>query len=163
LVNRGGGCWLHLPGQLVISLFFPLTRLGLSLPQFLAELQAVLADVVASQGIHSIDIERHAAVRVNSRPVACVGLAVRNWVTSHGAILNVNPDLEPFRQVRTGASGFPMTSLQRECGRSVRMAQVRERLVDLVVARFGFANAVLFMEHPLLGGRRRSRALITPR
>src|SRR5947209_15521549 len=31
-VNRGGGCWLHLPGQLCVYLAAPLRTLGLDLP-----------------------------------------------------------------------------------------------------------------------------------
>src|SRR5436309_14764958 len=45
-VNRGGGCLLHLPGQLAIYPILPLDRLGLGLQDYLDRLRQVLIDVL---------------------------------------------------------------------------------------------------------------------
>ncbi|HEV3022254.1 MAG TPA: hypothetical protein VGX76_07290, partial [Pirellulales bacterium] len=44
-VNRGGGCLLHLPGQLAVYPILALDRLGLDLQSYLDRLHGVLLDV----------------------------------------------------------------------------------------------------------------------
>src|SRR6478672_12593028 len=46
-VNRGGGCLLHLPGQMAIYPILPLDRLGLGLQGYLDRLRQVILDVLA--------------------------------------------------------------------------------------------------------------------
>jgi lipoyl(octanoyl) transferase len=88
---------------------------------------------------------------VGGRPLAALGVAVRNWVSYYGAVLNVNPDLEPYRQVRcVGPGSGTMTSLERERRGRLSPALVRERLLEHFAERFGFGRTALFFEHPLL-------------
>jgi lipoyl(octanoyl) transferase len=150
-VNRGGGCLLHLPGQLAIYPILPLDRLELGVPAYLDRLQAVLADVLGDYMIRSQACPQPAALWAGDRPIAVVGAAVRDWVSYHGAFLNVNPDLLPYRRVLvTGAPDSMMTSLERERRGPLRMALVRERLLEHFAARFGFDRTALFTEHPSL-------------
>jgi lipoyl(octanoyl) transferase len=151
-VNRGGGCWLHLPGQLAFYAIVPLDRFGLDIPQFLhrtgAVLGRVLDDFGIKQGVHILE----SGVAVGNRPVAALGIAVRDGVTYYGGCLNVHPDLEPYRSFRCHPSARePMTSLERERRGPVRAALVRERLLDHFQAEFGFQRVSLFSEHPVLG------------
>ena len=88
------------------------------------------------------------------RLLAGVGVAVCDWVAYYGAYLNVNPDLFPFRIVRTGAKEHePMTSLVRERRGPVRPALVRQRLLEHFLAAFPFERTALFSHHPCLGRR----------
>ena len=87
-------------------------------------------------------------MRVNGRRVAHVGVAVRDGVSSFGLVVNVNPDLAPFRDVRCDGDPLPMTSLQRESPLRVRVTGVRQRLVELIAARFGFDRVSVFHNHP---------------
>src|ERR1700722_1496711 len=41
-VNRGGGCWLHLPGQVAVYPILPLLQLRLGVHEYLVRLQSVL-------------------------------------------------------------------------------------------------------------------------
>ena len=50
-VNRGGGCLLHLPGQLAIYPILPLDRLGLGLQAYLDRLAQVIVDVLRDFGV----------------------------------------------------------------------------------------------------------------
>jgi lipoate-protein ligase B len=97
---------------------------------------------------------------IGNRPIAALGAAVRDWVTYYGGWLNVNPDLELFRQVRCGRRGDgPMTSLERERRGPLRPSLVRERLLEHFTARFGFARTALFFDHPSLCRKAPSDAL----
>jgi lipoyl(octanoyl) transferase len=148
-VNRGGGCLLHAPGQLAAYPVLPLDRLGLTLQEYLDDLHRVLIDLLAGFGLAGQRRSGQGGVWVGSRLIAHVGVAVRDWVSYFGLALNVTPDLEPFKRVRCGgADDGPMTSLERELRTPVRMACVRQRLLELVHARFGFDRLSLFHDHP---------------
>src|SRR5579885_658872 len=152
-VNRGGGCLLHLPGQMAIYPILPLDRLGLGLQDYLDRLGRVIIDVLADFSVAATAGPLGTEVHVGSRPVAHLGVAVRDWVSYYGAAFNVHPDLEPLRKVRTAADAPPMTSLERERRGPLRAALVRERFLEHFAARFGFGRLSLFFHHPALGSR----------
>lgn len=158
-VNRGGGCLLHLPGQLAIYPILPLDRLGLGLQAYLDRLRQVLIDVLADFSVGAAPGPDAGGVYVGSRPVAHLGVAVRDWVSYYGAALNVRPDLQPLRRVLTAPAAEPMTSLERERRGPLRAALVRQRLLEHFAARFGFARTSLFFHHPALGPRAGSGAV----
>src|SRR5436190_11184175 len=146
-INRGGGCLLHAPGQLAIYPILPLDRLGLSIPAYLERLHDVVRTLLADFNVDSQTRTMRPGVWAGPRPVAGVGVAVRDWVSYFGAWINVNPDLEPFRWLRWGGTADePMTSLVRERRGPVHMALVRERLVEHVQAAFGFTRLALFSD-----------------
>ncbi len=151
-VNRGGGCLLHLPGQLAIYPILPLDRFGLGLQAYLGRLQQTLVDLLDDFNITAQTRAGKAGLWVNARPIAEVGVAVRHWISYFGAVLNVHPDLELFRSLRTGEPGDgPMTSLVRERNAPLRPALVRERLLERFTRRFPCARVSLFFSHPSLG------------
>jgi lipoyl(octanoyl) transferase len=159
-VNRGGGCILHGPGQLAVYPVLALDRLGLGLKAYLGRLHQVLIALLDDFSIPGEVRPGHADVWVKGRPIAALGVAVRNWVTYYGAALNVNPDLSLFRAVRTGGdAGEIMTSVERERRGPLRPALVRERLVEYFANHFGFSRTSLFHDHPSLRRKARSDAL----
>jgi lipoyl(octanoyl) transferase len=162
-VNRGGGCFLHLPGQLAVYPILPLDRLGLGLREYLDRLHAALIDVLDDFSVQAKTRPGQAGVWVGDRMVAGVGVAVRDWVSWHGAVLNVAPDLVPFRQVRTGQPGDgPMTSLARERHGSPRLAHIRQSLLDHFQQRFGLAQPSIFFGHPAVRSQRLAEATAVP-
>jgi lipoyl(octanoyl) transferase len=161
-VNRGGGCLLHAPGQLAIYPILPLDRFGLGLRAYLEQLQQVLIQLLDDFGVCGETRTDLPGVWVGARPVAGVGVAVRDWVSYYGAALNVGPDLEPFRLVRWGgADAEAMTSLERERRGPLRPALVRERLLEHFAGRFGFSDTALFFGHPSLRREAPSDAIVT--
>jgi lipoyl(octanoyl) transferase len=150
-VNRGGGCTLHLQGQLAVYSVLALDRLGLTVPEYVARLSEVLQTVVRECDVAAAVPQVGAGVCVKDRMIGQVGVAVREWVSYYGAVLNVNPDLEPYRRVECSGSGEPpMTSLERERRGPVRPALVRQRLVEAFAERFGFARTTPFHNNPFL-------------
>lgn len=147
-VSRGGGAMLHLPGQVACYPVIALDRLGLTPAGYLCELQLLVIELLRDFEVTGTPDPDRPGVRVNGRRVCHVGVAVRQWVSSFGLVLNVEPDLAPFRGVWCDGDREPMTSLQREAPGRVRVAGVRHRLVELVAARFGFARVSPFHTHP---------------
>jgi lipoyl(octanoyl) transferase len=152
-VNRGGGCLLHVPGQLAVYPVLALDRLGLGIQIYLDRLQAVVLAVLDDFGVHGQMRPGQPGVWVGARLIADVGVAVRSWVSYYGLALNINPALDQFRGVRTGGPvDGPMTSLERERRGPLRPALVRERLLDHFANRFGFGHVSLFSDHSSFSG-----------
>ncbi len=153
-VNRGGGSLLHLPGQLAIYPVLPLDWRHLGLADYLDRLHRVVLAVLDDFSVKADTRPGQPGVWAGQRHIAGVGVAVRDWVAYYGAYLNINPDLLPFRIVRTGPNEYePMTSLVRERRAPVRPALVRERLLEHFTSMFPFARTALFSHHPCLGSR----------
>lgn len=147
-VSRGGGVMLHLPGQVACYPVLPLDTLGFTPAGYVRELELVAVRLLAEYGVSGEPDAEHPGVRVNGRRVAHVGVAVRDDVTCFGLVVNADPDLEPFRDVRCDGDPRPMTSLARESDLRVRATGVRQRLLELVAARFGFDRVSVFHTHP---------------
>lgn len=153
-VPRGGGCWLHLPGQFALYAVLPLEQLHLTIPAALRTLGETIVRVLDDFSVHKGVSVTDAGVCVGDRPVANLGLAVRDGVTLFGGCFNLCPDLELFRGIQSHPNARePMTSLERERRGAVRPGLVRERLVEHFAAAFRFANVFPFSDHVLLRQR----------
>ena len=159
-IARGGGCWLHLPGQIALYPILPLDRLGLTVPQYLAKLTRTIAAALGDFSIRGAISADGAGVWVGDRLIAPIGVAVRQSVTSFGACLNLNPQLDQFRGIRCHpAADLPMTSLERERRGPVSPSLVRERLLDHFREAFGFDRLSIFSTHPILAKTANARPI----
>jgi lipoate-protein ligase B len=150
-VARGGGAWLHQPGQLALYPIFPLTPLRLAIPAYLHALTGTMARVFDDFSVRQRLWTNDCGVWIGDRLAAAVGISVRHLVTSFGAILNICPDLDGFRGIQAHPTATaPMTSLERERHGPVRMSHVRELMLEHFQAIFGFRRCSLFTDHPLL-------------
>lgn len=150
-VNRGGGCVLHVPGQLAIYPIVALDEQGVGLEAYLDRLHDLAIAVLDDFGVRAGRCLGRSGVWVGDRPIAEVGVAVRHWVAHFGVYLNVYPDLALFRHVQVGGRGSgPMTSLERERRGPLRPALVRERLLEHFAAAFGCERTALSFSHPVV-------------
>jgi lipoyl(octanoyl) transferase len=151
-VNRGGGTWLHMPGQLAVYPILPLDRLGLGVEDYLSRLQSVIIGVLAEFSLAGCRRGRRPGICVGSRLIAPVGVAVRDWVSYFGFCLNVTAPLFPFRLVRSGPGEESATSLERERRGRLRPALVRQLVIEHFGKHFTFARTALFSSHRSLQG-----------
>jgi lipoyl(octanoyl) transferase len=153
-VNRGGGCVLHVPGQLAAYLIMPLQTLGLDLRGYLDGLTHVVLDVLAEFDLRGTARADALGVCLGGERVATIGVAVRRWIAYYGIILNVGPFLGPFDLiVEPGLAGSlrSFTSMEARRQRPTPMPKVREALIRRVEAVFGLERHVVFTSHPLIG------------
>ena len=158
---RGGGAMLHLPGQVVCYPVVSLAALQMTPAGYVRELGLLVADLLGEYDIRGEVDDARPGVWVGGRRVAHVGVAVRDGVTGFGLVLNVAPDLEPFRDVRCDGDPRPMTSVQRETTARVRVPAVRQQLVERVARRFRFDRVAVFHHHPALSPHPRRHAAPT--
>ena len=159
-INRGGGCVLHLPGQLAAYLSLPLSPLGLDLRHYLDGLHAAIIATLREFDLTGSTRADCPGVFLGNARVASVGVSVNRWIASHGLTLNVGPYLAPFDDLldEPGPSGMSLqqTSMEARRQRPAPMAKVREALVRQVEAAFGLERHHVYTQHPLI--RRKARA-----
>ena len=129
-VDRGGLITWHGPGQLV---GYPILRLPdpVDVVAYVRRLETVLVGICAELGVSAGQVEGRSGVwlpadfRRPERKIAAIGIRVAQGVTLHGFALNCDPDMTNFdRIVPCGITDASVTSLSRELGRDVTVAEV---------------------------------------
>lgn len=159
-INRGGGCWLHLPGQLAVYPILSLESCNFGLADYIERLERTLLDVAAEFRIAASVRERGYGLWSRQGQLASIGVAVRRWTTYHGFYLNVCPQLEPFRLIQQWPSGDRASSFSAERQRPIKPASVREAVVRKLAEHLGFARYYLHTGHPTLKAVRRTHAYV---
>ena len=148
-VNRGGGCVLHLPGQLTGYLAMPLARAGLDVHDYLGRLHRMMLEVLAEFDLPASTRPDRPGVFLGNARVGSVGVAVSRWIAYHGFTLNVSTFLEPF-EVIDEPSPIRQTSMESRRQRPAPMAKVRESVIRRVEEVFGLERHHLYTQHPLI-------------
>ena len=127
-VDRGGKITFHGPRQLV---GYPIVRLKNpnDVVGFVREIELALINVCKEFGINAERYCERSGVWIRDkngdRKIAAIGIRVARGVTMHGFALNVDPDLSYFnRIVPCGIADAEVTSMARELGRSIEIAEV---------------------------------------
>jgi len=142
-VERGGRATYHAPGQLVGYPIVDLNPRGRDVRAFVHDLESALVEAIAPFGVVGGHVSGRRGVWVDgTRKVASIGIAVEGWVTYHGFALNVDLDLGPFDRFHPcGFEGPVMTSVAREVGRSVTVAEVKPHVERAFAIHEGRARA----------------------
>lgn len=135
-VDRGGRITWHGPGQLVgypiVKLPMPVDAVG-----HVRRLEHALIATCAELGVEAMQVSGRSGVWLAAddarglpeRKIAAIGVRISRCTTMHGFALNCDPDLAWFgRIVPCGIEDAGVTSLSRELGRDVTVAQVRPLL-----------------------------------
>jgi lipoyl(octanoyl) transferase len=156
-VNRGGGCVLHLPGQLSAYVTLSLERLSLDLQTYLDRLHRAILGVLSEFDLQGATRPDHPGVFLGNARVASVGVAVNRWVAYHGLTLNVGPYLEPFdlllREPGIGAYPLRQTSMESRRQRIAPMSKVKEALTRQLEQVFKLERHHVYTQHPMIRGK----------
>jgi lipoyl(octanoyl) transferase len=133
-IDRGGDITYHGPGQLVCYPIINLEEFSLGLRQYIGVLEQAVINVCGSYGIEAGRLEGATGVWLDAhspraRKICAIGVRSSRFVTMHGLALNVNTDLRYFSYINPcGFIDKGVTSLSRELGVDVPMAEVKRRL-----------------------------------
>ena len=156
-VNRGGGCVLHLPGQLTAYVALSLERLGIDLQTYLDGLHRAVIGVLEEFDLHGTTRPDLPGVFLGNARIASVGVAVNRWVAYHGLTLNVGPYLEPFDLLlqEPGIGSYPLrqTSMESHRQRIAPMPKVKEALIRQLEQIFGLERHHIYTNHHLIRGK----------
>ncbi len=129
-VDRGGKITFHGPGQLV---GYPIVELPdhVKVVDYVRRVEEALIAVCAEFGVVTARVPGRSGVwlraddRGPERKVAAIGIRVSRGVTMHGFAINCDVDLGWYdRFVPCGIADAGVTSLSRELGRDVPVAEV---------------------------------------
>jgi lipoyl(octanoyl) transferase len=153
--DRGGKSTYHGPGQLVCYPILDLKRHGQDVRRYCRDLEEALIRTVGAFDVVATRIEGLTGVWLDRPPrkIASIGIHLTKWISTHGYALNVDLDPAPFTQWITacGLDGYQFTSLERERGSRVTVADVR----PVAAATLGEVLELVFEEReaPLLAAR----------
>lgn len=136
--NRGGNITYHGPGQIVGYPIFNLKDHGRDAHLFLRNLEQVVIDFLASQGITGERVPGLTGVWVGEDKICSMGIAVRRWVSWHGLALNIHPNFEHWALIHPcGLVGRHVTSVDRLTGRTMNMSDVKRLMAEKAGGVFG--------------------------
>ncbi len=156
-ISRGGGCVLHGPGQLAVYPLVPLEWHGWSVGEFLRRFQQAMLAAFEDMQIRGENESGGFGIWGRSGQLVTMGVAVRDWITRHGAFINVNPLMTNYGFVDVAATDSAMNGRKTTMGcllaerrRPVTMPEVRAALVANLAAAFGCDRYHLHTGHPFL-------------
>ena len=156
-MNRGGGCLVHVPGQLAIYPVLPLQRLGLGVETYRQILQRAILGACETCKVSAWQQPNETGIYCRSGQLGFIGAAIKSWISYHGAFLNVCPNLDWMQLCHCNSLHRRSTSLTAERMGSVSMHLVRECLARLLAQGCGYQRYHFYTGHPLL---RRTRKVI---
>ncbi len=130
-INRGGDITYHGPGQLVGYPILDLDHFFTDIHKYLRFLEEIFIQILADYGLKGERSSQETGVwldagKPTARKICALGVRASRWVTMHGWGFNVNTDLSYFQHiVPCGIFGKDVTSLERELGRKVEMAEIK--------------------------------------
>jgi lipoate-protein ligase B len=137
--DRGGRSTWHGPGQLVCYPILDLRDHGKDLRRYAHDLERVVIEALAALGVAATPggDREHVGVWVGERKIASLGIRASNWVVRHGFALNVDCDLDAFARFRAcSLDATPFTSVARELGRELTVADARGPVLDALASVF---------------------------
>ncbi|MHB8568534.1 MAG: lipoyl(octanoyl) transferase LipB, partial [Nitrososphaerales archaeon] len=141
-IERGGDVTYHGPGQIVAYPILSLEERGLGVRQYIELLESVIVESLESLGLGNcvgkLGLET-GVWTAGSKKIASIGVAVSHWVTYHGFALNVNTELSHFQKIKPcGFDSNVMTSISKELGREIEMADVKRAILSSMSRRFAW-------------------------
>ncbi len=144
-INRGGDITYHGPGQIVGYPILDLEHFFTDIHKYLRFLEEGIIVTLADYGISAGRIDGLTGVWIDfeegakePRKICAMGVKSSRWVTMHGLALNVNTDLSYFNHiVPCGIDDKAVTSMEKELGRKLDLAEVREKLSHHLATVFG--------------------------
>ena len=143
-INRGGDITYHGPGQLVCYPILDLDNFFEDIHKYLRLLEEAVIDTLASYGISAGRIDGLTGVWLGfdktggiPRKICAMGVRSSRWVTMHGLALNVNTNLEYFKNIiPCGIDDKAVTSMEKELSKPLVMDDVIEKLQNNITRLF---------------------------
>jgi lipoyl(octanoyl) transferase len=133
--NRGGDITFHGPQQVVGYPILDLEKLYTDIGKYLRNLEEVIILTIKDYGIKGersngeTGVWIDAGIKGKERKICAMGVRCSRWVTMHGFALNVNTNLDYFKNIiPCGIAGKEVTSLEKETGGLVNFEGVKEKL-----------------------------------
>jgi lipoyl(octanoyl) transferase len=141
-VNRGGDITYHGPGQIVCYPILDLDNFFTDIHLYLRTLEEAIILTLAHYGLKAGRYPGYTGVWFDAdndkaRKICAMGVRCSRWVTIHCLALNVNTDLDYFKNmIPCCINDKDVTSMQRELGRPVDLNEVKKILTHHISVLF---------------------------
>ncbi|HEY0244991.1 MAG TPA: lipoyl(octanoyl) transferase LipB [Mucilaginibacter sp.] len=141
-INRGGDITYHGPGQLVCYPILDLDNFFTDIHLYLRTLEEAIILTLADYGLTAGRYPGYTGVWLDAdneraRKICAMGVRCSRWVTMHGLALNVNTNMDYFKNViPCGIEDKAVTSMQKELGREIDLNEVQKNLLHHISALF---------------------------
>lgn len=161
-VNRGGGCWLHVPGQLVVYTAFPLA--DRSAGAYRNALRRAVTNVLTELGVTAVDVSPDGLVLSSGRFLGALGIGIHRGYATYGFCLNVSLQTHHFKMLEY-EPGVPVRATTIEALRATktRMSRVRECVIRHYCEALGVEQYFVSAGDHLLSTRFHSDAKVASR
>lgn len=152
-VSRGGRATYHGPSQLVV---YPILNLNHprknrkehEIVAIIRELENAIVEVLADMGVSATGRsiqkrmnqefgEEETGVWIGNKKVASLGMAVRKWISYHGAAINLDEDPMAFMGLKPcGFSTDTMVSVEKIIGKKIDRAAFKKKLEEKLLKAF---------------------------
>jgi lipoate-protein ligase B len=140
-VRRGGGCTAHNPGQVVLYPIIKLSSSGLGVNDYIRELEAIGAEFLAQLPVKAERRKGQPGLWTSGNKIGSIGVRITKGVTFHGMAINIRNDLSIFETiVPCGLKDVRITSVLKQTGKDLPMAQVKQRLAGLCLKHLAGQN-----------------------
>ena len=141
--DRGGNITFHGPGQLVCYPILDLNHYKRSITWYMRELEQLIIDVLGEYDIKASRKKGLTGTWVKDKKIAALGVRISRWVTMHGFSLNINPDLNFYKNIiPCGIKEYGVTSMVKIMGNEVpSMDEVKTKMTKHFTKNFvGYKN-----------------------
>jgi len=141
-INRGGDITYHGPGQIVCYPILDLDNFFTDIHLYLRKLEEAVILTLADYGLSAGRYPGYTGVwfdadNARARKICAMGVRCSRWVTMHGLALNVNADLNYFKNiVPCGIDDKAVTTMQNELGKVVDVDEVQGKLQQHIARLF---------------------------
>ena len=117
--GRGGQWTWHGKGQRIVYLLLDLNKRERDIKKYVKCLENWIISTLKMISIDGIIIENNPGVWINRNnrfyKIASIGVRISKWITWHGISINLNPNLDYFKQiVPCGIKNSYVTSIKKE-------------------------------------------------
>jgi len=143
-IERGGDVTLHSPGQVVAYPIIDLAARGKDLHKYLRDLERVMIQTLAEFGMKASIRKGLTGVWADNHKVGAIGVAVSQWISYHGLVLNINNDLELFKLINPcGITRFPTGSISSLTKKKYDKNKVAKTLTGKFSEIFGYDASMI--------------------
>jgi len=142
-INRGGDITYHGPGQITGYLIFDLEQLYTDVHRFVRDIEEIVIRFLHHFDIKGERLENYTGVWINKgtsyKKICAIGVHLSRWVSMHGFALNIDTDLKYFNHIipcGINEQGMELTSLSEELGKTMKIEDVQDLLLEKLVEVF---------------------------
>ena len=136
-IERGGDVTYHGPGQLVAYPILDLRNYKKSISLYMRSLEQVIIDTLFDYNITANRKNGLTGVWYNNEKIAALGVRVSRWITMHGFSLNVNPNLNHYKNIiPCGIFEHGVTSMSNILNENVEYEHVKKTIIKKFINQF---------------------------